>query len=1099
MRPSILFFLSVIVFNLNLSAQRELNNPLLNSATVIDKGVALHDQGKYKEAIAAYLQVPASDTNYTRVLHELILSYYNDSNFVAAEQYARLALERFPENSQEWYAMLADVYDDSKRVDEALKIYDTVLTQNPYNYLAYFNKGVCLFRAEKYDEATLDFQRCALLNPYHTSTHYFLGKISLLKGNLVQAMMSFATNLLLSPGNHYQKNAIHLLNSIAEMNTDVTVLLKKYKPGKTDDFDIVQEIITSKIALDKKYKLQADIEDQIVRQLQAMMEKLEYNASDKGFWMQYYVPLFKNLYDHKKFEPLVFEMFSKVDIKKVNDYVDKEKKKINEMSTEAVNYLNGIRESQELQYTNRETAKTRYYIKNYLITGKGEYTKTNKGENEFTGPWEFYHQNGRIKSKGNFDGEGKRTGEWKYYYNSGIPQEITIYEKDLAQGKSEVWHDNGLTYSLTNYKNDQRDGPETTYFYSGQTRSVINYKMGKKEGPAKYYTLDGSLQATRIFSDDKQEGEEIFYYSNGKISSKAMYVNDNPSGEYNEYYDNGKLKRSGAFEEGKKTGAWKSFYKNGQPEYVENYAKNELDGEYAAYYEDGKPETKTVYRKGEIDGKKEDYDVDAVLYCETIFEKGRLRDIKFFDKAGQVISNTSSRKGNADIVFYSPDGFKTRAGYFTKDGQQDGQGFFYYKNGKKSSEVNYKDGLLEGKRIQYYSDGKVSQEGTYAKNEPEGYFVNYYNNGQVSNEGWYVNGEKQGTFLYYNQLGNLTSKVYYLNDKIQGITEYYHPDGKHDYDEYYDNAWFNKLVQYDSSGKISATSEVVKGNGKMSLKHFNGKPYIEAIYKNYTLNGIYRTFNGDGSTRSQSFYKNGLLDSSYKAWFSNGKLEREGSYHDGEKTGAWKYYWRNGQLSEIEVYEEGKVDGKDIQYNEDGSVDKEINFKKGTMDGESKIFADNKQLAIVLYYRNDVLTGYSYEDKSGNLVPVIPLKGGSGTATAYFRSGVKSAFMEFSESNIDGQRIIYASNGKEYIAVNRINGDQHGLKKIYYPSGKIMKEENYFYGNLHGVSKHYNENGSLISELNYYDGDLHGVCKYYEGGKPAETEMYYYGLLESKK
>src|SRR4051812_36558768 len=106
---------------LTVQAQRELSNPLIDSKEVIEQGVKFHEAGKYKEAIAEYLKVPASDTGYSAVLHELIMSYYSDSNFVEAEKYGQLALRLYPDNNTQWYALLASVYDDTKRTDLALK------------------------------------------------------------------------------------------------------------------------------------------------------------------------------------------------------------------------------------------------------------------------------------------------------------------------------------------------------------------------------------------------------------------------------------------------------------------------------------------------------------------------------------------------------------------------------------------------------------------------------------------------------------------------------------------------------------------------------------------------------------------------------------------------------------------------------------------------------------------------------------------------------------------------------------------------------------------------------------------------------------------
>jgi len=1083
----------------SVSAQRELKNPLINSREIIAKAVKLHDARKYKEAIAEYMKVPVSDTNYAEVITELITSYYADSNYVAAEKYVRTGLDLFPDKKLVLLRLLADIYDDTKRSELALPVYDSIIAGNKYDYLTYFNKGISLYRQEKADEAMGYFQKTVMLNPYYSSAHYFLGVISVQKGNLVEAMMSLTTSLLISPGNKYYQKAISLLSAIASVNSSVAEYLKAYKPGRENNFESVQDIISSKIALDKKYKLKVDLEDEIVRQLQVMFEKLEYNAGDNGFWMQYYAPAFKLIWDEKHFEPFIFYIFSELNIDKVKSYNKKEKKDIEQMSNALIGYFNNLRKSQELNLAKRETNKIKYYISNYRIIGKGEFGVNDKREEILVGPWEFYFNTGGLKSRGTFDSKGLRIGEWNYYYENGTLKETTHFTLDKFDGKSESWHENGLRYMLANFKDNEKDGIEFLYYFNGQPRSVITYRNGKKEGIAKYYTVNGTLNSTNTNSNDLQEGEQLGYYESGKLFSKANYSKGELTGEYTEYHENGKVLKTGNFSDGKSTGPWKWFYDNGQPEYTGTYLNGELDGEYLAWYRNGKLESKSFYRKGEVDGKKEDYDDDGIIFCETVFERGRLREIKFLDKKGNVLGNTSSRKGNANVVFFLPDGSKSQEGYFTKDGLQDGKGTYYYKNGKTKIDANYKNGLLDGKRTTYYPNGKIKEEGNYTADAADGYFVTYFNNGAVSEEGWYVAGDKQGTFIYYDQLGNISSKVYYLDDKAHGVAEYYKPDGKLNYTEYYDNDWFKKIVQMDTLGNTLSVSELVKGEGKVLFKHYNGKPYFESNYKYYKLNGSYKTTHFDGSVSSQAYYRNGEIDSIFRSWHSNGKLRLEATYVNRQRTGEWKYYRRNGTISEVENYLDGKLEGKDIQYNETGAVDKEYDFKKGNVDGAVKFYADNKALAVVLYFTDDELTGYSYEDKQGNLVPVIPIKHGTGDITAYFKNGNKSAVMHYSESIAEGERIFYYTNGKEYINSNRVNGDDDGIKKMYYPSGKLMREENYVHGNLHGSSKHYAENGSLISEANYYNSDLHGICKYYEAGKLAETLVYHFDMLEAKK
>lgn len=1094
-----LFVFSLFITSVfSLYAQRELSNPLIDSKEIITKGAALHNQGKYKEAIAEYMKVPEGDTAYSDVLYEMILSNYKDSSYAVAEKLVQKGFSMFPERSSDWYGLLADIYDDTKREQEALKVYDTVLAQKPYNYITWFNRGISHFRLSKLDEAATDFQRCIIINPYYSSAHYFLGRISLLKGNLTQAMMSFACNLLVTPGNNYYKYSVGYLNSISEVNNTVAELLPKYKPGKEDDFDMLQEIITSKVALDRKYKLQANLEDQVVRQLQVIMEKIEYNANDKGFWMQYYVPMYKSLWEHGHFEAFINYIFSELDLKTVKEYNRKEKKAIQAMTDEAVNYLGMIRETQVLKYTEREKAGTRYYIQNYAVSGTGSYGKNSKGQDVVTGPWLFYYPGGNLKSKGNFDTEGRRIGEWIFYYENGLLKERTNYVADKANGKSESWYNNGVQFNLANYKDDELDGDITYWFYNGILKSVIKYKDGKKEGIAKYYNSNDYLKTIAPYSNDLEEGEETTYYPDGKLESKLSYTKDVVNGAYNDYHENGKIKTSGSYAEGKKTGTWKSYFDNGNQQWVENYTKGELDGEYTLWHRNGKIQTKSIYVKGEVDGKKEDFDDDGIVFSESIFERGRLRDIKFFDKKGQIISTTSSRKGNADITFYGPDGSKSSDGYYTKEGLLEGKGSYYYKSGQPSTVAFYKKGLLDGKRNLFYENGKLKQEGNFTANEADGYFTDYYLNGEVSEEGWYVKGKRQGTVIVRDMFGKTSSHYYYLDNEVHGVADYFHPSGNLDYKAFYDNGWYYRMEQYDTTGKLISESKLVKGEGKIIFNHFNGRQYIESNYKNYRLNGIQKITNGDGSKSSLGYYKNGNRDSVYTAWYPNGKVRQEGKYVNGEKVGTWKSYYFNGVLSNTEVYEDGKQNGKEMQYNEDGTVDKEIDYKNDELDGAFNVYADNKQLAIVFYYKEGVLKGYSYEGKDGKVLPMIPIEKGAGKVLAYFKNGNKSCELEFKDYLVDGARNLYYSNGKEYIVSQRVNGYDNGPKKIYYPGGKLQKEENYVYGKLQGRSRLYSENGALQSDLNYHLDELHGECKYYTAGK-ADTYIYYYGVLESKK
>jgi len=206
--------LIVLCFSLSyMTVFSQENIPLVNSGDILKKAVKLHDDAKYKEALALYAQVPKSDTNYNTVLYEMALTAYADSSFEVSRKYALEGLKLFPYQDSKFYGILANALDELGKPDESIAVYDTILAKYPNQYSAWFNKGIVYYKQKKYKEATASFQRTILINSYYTSAHYFLGKIEMEQGNLPQAMLSFTTNLLINPSNKYASTIIGYLSA----------------------------------------------------------------------------------------------------------------------------------------------------------------------------------------------------------------------------------------------------------------------------------------------------------------------------------------------------------------------------------------------------------------------------------------------------------------------------------------------------------------------------------------------------------------------------------------------------------------------------------------------------------------------------------------------------------------------------------------------------------------------------------------------------------------------------------------------------------------------------------------------------------------------
>jgi hypothetical protein len=96
------------------------------------------------------------------------------------------------------------------------------------------------------------------------------------------------------------------------------------------------------------------------------------------------------------------------------------------------------------------------------------------------GPFEYYYDNGELKSKGNFK-DGKENGPYESYY---------------PDGKLE---------SKRNYKDNKKDGHQVDYFSNGQLSWSANYKDGRAHGLSLEYYENGRLR----FRDCYENGKEV--------------------------------------------------------------------------------------------------------------------------------------------------------------------------------------------------------------------------------------------------------------------------------------------------------------------------------------------------------------------------------------------------------------------------------------------------------------------------------------------------------------------------------------------------------------------------------------------------------------
>ncbi len=1069
----------------------------VNSGGVIKKAQNLYDSSKYKVALTELNRINRSDTNYVYALYLKALNCEADSQYSPGVKYCRegLALKTQREYEPDLFNTYGNTLDDNKEYDAAIRIFDEGISKYPSYALLYFNKGIVFMHQSKFADAEAWFKKALFINPYMYSAHYQLAYVALLQGKIIPGTLGLMGYLLMNPEGRYSANAIKLLSEISSGNDEITDLKNKRTVEPGDDYETVEEIVMSKIALDKAYKPVITLDDPISRQIQVIFEKLDYQENDNDFWMQYYYPFFKKVFTSGQFELFINHIFSGANVKSINEYNKRYKKEIDQMDKETSDYFDQVRMTRELFYKKRDTVAVKYIFEDGQLVGRGKLASSGKN---ISGSWTAYYQYGNQKATGAFNADGKREGDWTYYYFSGKLKSREHYANGQLQGVQEYYHENGNISSKEPYNNGLADGEVSTYYFTGGIKATINYKQDKRWGETRTYYSGGLPDVADNYTNGEKNGPFVEYFKNGNKKEVGNYVNGKLDGDYKVYYESGGLSYEGKYVADKGQGEWLYYYKNGKLKEKHNYVNDAEQGLHEEYYETGELETRCNIVNGKIIGELTGYYKDGKVYKKSVYENDIVKSIQYFDESGKVLSSSQPVNGLLSVVSYTTDGYKNGHFFYDKKGRLTGPDTIFYASGKIYQINHYKDGEFDGLTVTYYLNGKMEYQVEMADGKENGHYTGYYANGKMRAEGWRKDDDDDGPWRMYDQKERLTSTSYYMDGNQNGYTDEYSPDGKKTSETIYADGAIRQLTQYGPEENIIAVDSFPGYSGKYKLLFANGKTMAEVNFVNGNFEGAYKEYFFDGSISRVFYYKAGLLDSTYTSYYYGGVKNTEGRYKLGDKTGFWKRYNDDGTLSNTTEYAYDLMNGVRTYYFENGKIDHTNSYKDDKLDGDMKKYDPDGSLAYVINFADDKPKYYTYLGKDGKMLPNIPIANESGPLKSYYQNGQVSREWSYTDGVKNGLDVIYFANGHTWSVDSLAYNYYEGSSKEYYPDGKLKFEYHYNNDELNGICKDYGKSGNLKEESVFDYGNYNGPAKFYdENGKLSKTLIYRYGTLES--
>ncbi|MDB5258472.1 MAG: hypothetical protein JWM14_3167 [Chitinophagaceae bacterium] len=1084
----LLLFLSVGVLN----AQRV---EVKTSRDFINQSLKYSADKNYDAALLELNQVYANDSNYTVALIEKTLILIKQEQYDKCIEICKEGISKNSEYGPKFYNNWGHALDKQGKKEEGLKLFDEAILKYPMYYLLYYNKANSLENLNRYEEAIQYYIKAIRLYPSHVSSHIRLGTLAAKSGHMAEALLAINTAILINPDSEKANYVLSYINDYIAAKANKEELYTFDYTGEL--FSEVEVILQNRLALQKKYKVVPSIELPYIKQNHVLLQQLTLDPASDNFFMQTYVPIYKEIWDKGYFEAFIYYTLRASRNEKHMSDVKKNESKINVFENWLKQYW-----QDHMQVINYDLGEG---IRKYSFFNADDGSikfigQLNATGEKLVGPTLFLYPNGLTRSKGLNSAEGDRTGIWYWYHPNGKTDEVVTYVNGEIEGEVIVYYENGNIKQKKHYEKGKLKGDYYEYLENNALYAVTPYAEGAANGPCVIYHTIGTKKYDYTQKDGKINGILKEYSLDEKLLVESNYVESVLEGPYKTYYRNGQMRIDAVNKKGEYEGSWTKYFSNGQISEIGQSINGTAKGERKGYYRDGVLEEQTQFdESGKLTGNKKFYDVDGKLHYELTYKKGSLIGYKYYDKTGAVISENTVQKGILEHTGYYPDKIIMVVGKY-KDKDKEGEWKYYDQIGKLSEMETFSGGQMDGPNINYYPNGNVKSELFYSEGLAEGKYISYYPDKTKSYEGDYINDKAVGIHFDYYTNGKIRNKFFYVNGNKEGPQYKYSMSGKLENIEFYAEKQYDHSEKYDTSGNKVKMESLTFGTGTNVFYYEKNKGKRGSVPYKYGLeHGKSEWFYFDGKKELVGSYFSGEKNGEWLWYYNDGKLDTKGTYDMGDRVGKWTSFYKNGKPKKANNYYLDKYDGLQIYYHDNGEISSNRNYKFGSAEGEFIEYSEDGKIIYIRYYHSDKLIGYAYESAPGQVVKMIPTTG-EDKITAYFSNGKKSIEYTIKNGQFNGSFMEYHTNGTIAEEVNYLDNEIDGKYTVYYNDGKVKKYFNYKRGDLEGDFAEYHINGKIKIKGFCTDDSYHGtVEEYSELGKLIKRQEYYYGeLLEEK-
>jgi TPR repeat/Tetratricopeptide repeat len=303
----------------------------------IKKGVELHDQGKYSQAIEEYKQALKIDSKSPLANYEIGHTYFAMHEYAKAIKHADAVIKLKSNYVDQAYIMKGSALDLQGNAKGAIKSYKKGIKSFPKNYLLHYNIALTYYKARDLSNAEKSLVNAITVNPEHGSSHLLLAYIEQERSHRVKSLLATYHFLMLEPNSKRSESAYTLLTS--QMSSGVTsdgdnTLISISLPNGDDEFAAAELMLAmleaTKSNEENENKTDAELFADNTDSFFSMLGEL--NDGKKGFWWEFYVDFFYEMHNEEHVEAMTYYVSQVGKKTEVLEWIKNNDEKIDSMS-----------------------------------------------------------------------------------------------------------------------------------------------------------------------------------------------------------------------------------------------------------------------------------------------------------------------------------------------------------------------------------------------------------------------------------------------------------------------------------------------------------------------------------------------------------------------------------------------------------------------------------------------------------------------------------------------------------------------------------------------------------------------------------------------